>query len=117
MSAQDAVKAAEDAYNAQDLERVAALFDPDVKVWWDGKPFLEGRDAVLAFEGNNFASWTDFKIKKTLHVADGDNLAVEWTCSFTRKSTGKRETINGAEFWKLKGGRLIEWRAFAVSGD
>jgi uncharacterized protein (TIGR02246 family) len=116
MTPHEVVQAAADAYNSQDLERVAALFHPDVDVWWGGNKFLHGREAVVNFERGNFESWTDFKIEKTLHVANGDDLAVEWTCSFTRKATGKRETINGAEFWKLKDGQLFEWRAFSVEG-
>lgn len=109
------VKAAEDAYASQNLERVAALFHRDVEVWWNGNKTLTGRAAVVESEGKNFASWTDFTIHKTLHVANGDDLGVEWTCSYTSKATGKRETVNGAEFWKLKDGQLIEWRAFSTT--
>ncbi len=117
MTHEEIVRAAEAAYTSQDLARVRALFDPDVVVWWDGVEKFHGVEEVIAFESANFASWTGFRIAKTLLVADGDKLAVEWDCSFVPKATGKRMRVLGAEFWKLRNGRLIEWRAWSKNYD
>lgn len=113
MTPEEIVKKAEDAYNAKDIERVKDLFHPDVIVYWDGKKVMEGRNQVVEFERNNFANTTDFHLKKTLRVANGDMLGVEWAGEFTVKDSGKRHEMFGGEFWKLQDGRLIEWRAYS----
>jgi nuclear transport factor 2 (NTF2) superfamily protein len=112
MTPEEIVKLAENAYNSQDIEKVKGLFHPDVVVYWDGKKILEGREQVVEFERNNFASMTDFHLKKTMRAASGDTIAVEWTGNFIDKESGKKFEMFGAEFWKLRDGLLFEWRAY-----
>src|SRR5688500_15662971 len=112
MNAEEIVRKAEAAYAAQDLELVKDLFDPNVIVYWDGKKLAGGRDAVIKLEEENFASWRDFRIKKTLRTASGDTIAVEWECSFTEKATGNRVEFFGGEFWTIRNNRLVEWHAY-----
>jgi uncharacterized protein (TIGR02246 family) len=114
MTPEEIVKKAEEAYAAQDIELVADLFAPDVVVFWNGKQILEGRDQVVEFERNNFASWTDFKIKKTLRAASGDTIAVEFEISYVDKKSGKFAELFAGEFWRMRDGRLSEWRAYSA---
>jgi uncharacterized protein (TIGR02246 family) len=113
MTPEEIVQKAETAYAAQDIELVADLFDPNVVVYFDGKKVMEGREQVVEFTRNIFASWTDYKIKKTLRAASGDTIAVEWEGSFVDKQSGEFTEMYGGEFWKMSDGRLIEWRAFS----
>ena len=113
MTPEEIVQKAEAAYAAQNIELVADLFDPDVVVYWNGKKIMEGRDQVVEFERSNFASWTDFKIKKTLRAASGDTIAVEWEGSYLDKQSGELTEMYGGEFWKMREGRLVEWRAYS----
>lgn len=83
-------------------------------VYWDGKKVMEGRDQVVQFERDNFASWTDFKIKKTLRAASGDWIAVEWEGSFVDKKSGITRAMYGGEFWKIRNGCLVEWIAYST---
>jgi len=112
MTPEDIVRKAEAAYMAQDFDLLRDLFDPEVVVYWGGKKLLEGREQVVEFERKKFASRTNFKIKKTLRAASGDTIAVEWAGSFVLKESGKLIEMHGAEFWKMRNDRLVEWRAY-----
>ena len=114
MTPEEIVQKAEEAYAAQDIELVTDLFAPDVVVFWNGKKILEGRDQVVEFERNNFASWTDFKIKKKLRAASGDTIAVEFEISYVDKKSGEPVELFAGEFWRIRDGRLFEWRAYSA---
>ena len=70
-------------------------------------------DQVVEYEREKYATRSDFKIKKRLQAASGDTIAVEWQGSFVDKESGKLVEVHGAEFWKMRNGRLIEWRAYS----
>jgi nuclear transport factor 2 (NTF2) superfamily protein len=109
------VASAEAAYRSQDLAQIMALMHPDIVIYWNGVKVAEGLDAARAFHLDQlgFGSKTrhDYQLHKTLRAADGDTIAVEWESSY-RNDDG--QVVHGAagEFWTMRYGLLIEWRAY-----
>ena len=91
------VRLAEEAYRARDLDAVMALFHPDAIVRWNGQRVASGADEVRRFHverlGFGEDRTRDDEVTKTVRVADGDTIAVEWTSS----------TRAGADLLTLRG--------------
>ena len=114
-SADQSVAAAERAYQHQDLTEIMALMHPDIVIYWNGRRVAEGLDEARRFhtEHLGFGSKTrhDYQLRKTLRAADGDTISVEWESSYR---TDDGQTVRGVagEFWTMRYGLLIEWRAY-----
>jgi nuclear transport factor 2 (NTF2) superfamily protein len=114
-SADQSVAAAERAYQHQDLTEIMALMHPDIVIYWNGRRVAEGLDEARRFhtEHLGFGSKTrhDYQLRKTLRAADGDTITVEWESSYR---TDDGQTVRGVagEFWTMRYGLLIEWRAY-----
>jgi putative hydrolase of the HAD superfamily len=114
-TAEQAVARAEAAYRSQDLSQIMPLLHPDIVIYWNGVKVAEGLDQARQFHTNSlgFGRTTrhDYLLHKTLRAADGDTICVEWTSSY-RTDDGR--TVRGAagEFWTMRYGLLIEWRAY-----
>ena len=108
MTPEEIVKQAEAAFQAQDIELIEDLFDPEVVVYMNGKKLFEDREQYIEFEKKVFDSWKDFNNKITLRAASGDTIAVEFKVSAILLEDEKQVEIYGAEFWKMRNNRLIE---------
>jgi putative hydrolase of the HAD superfamily len=101
------VRVAEEAYRARDLDAVMAVFHPDAIVRWNGQRVASGADEVRRFHverlGFGEDRTRDDEITKTVRVADGDTIAVEWTSS----------TRAGADLLTLRGDLIVEWHAYS----
>jgi uncharacterized protein (TIGR02246 family) len=119
---EDLVRKAEAAYMSLDIDRMMALFDPDVVQYFNGKKRIEGRDALRQDHLDGFLRTLpdgtpgiqDYRLMKTLRMACGDMMGVEFASSFVDRRTGQFVDEHGAEFWRIKGDRLIEWHAYAT---
>ncbi len=114
-TADQAVAAAEAAYRSQDLSQIMALLHPDIVIYWNGERVAEGLDAARQFhlQRLGFGSGTrhDYELHKTLRAAEGDTICVEWQSSYT-DAQGRRVRGRAGEFWTMRYGLLIEWRAY-----
>ncbi|MGZ4769465.1 MAG: HAD-IA family hydrolase [Ilumatobacteraceae bacterium] len=114
-AADQAVAAAEAAYRSQDLSRIMALLHPDIVIYWNGERVAEGLDAARQFhlQRLGFGSGTrhDYELHKTLRAAEGDTICVERESSYTDEQ-GRRVRGRAGEFWTMRYGLLIEWRAY-----
>jgi len=114
-SADHLVAAAEAAYRSQDVAQIMALMHPDIVIYWNGVKVAEGLEAARAFhiERLGFGSKTrsDYQLRKTLRAADGDTICVEWESSY-RTEDGRLVHGTAGEFWTMRYGLLIEWRAY-----
>ncbi len=114
-SADQLVAAAEAAYRSQDLSQIMPLLHPDIVIYWNGRKVAEGLDAARAFhtERLGFGSTTrhDYQLDKTLRAADSDTICVEWRSSY-RTDDGRLVRGVAGEFWTMRYGLLIEWRAY-----
>jgi len=117
------VRKAEAAYASMDIDRVMDLFNRDIVQYWNGKKRIEGWDELRQDHLEGFLrvfpdgspGIQNFSIKKTLRMACGDMIGVEWVSSCLDRRTGEWEEDRGAEFWWIKGDRLSEWHAYAAT--
>ena len=76
----------------------------------------EGHEQIRAFHreklGFGRPPRADYRLQKTLRAADGDTIGVEWV-STHRRDDGTEVRHCGGEFWTVRYGRLIEWKAYA----
>jgi putative hydrolase of the HAD superfamily len=109
------VAAAEAAYRSQDVSQIMPLLHPDIVIYWNGRKVAEGLEQARQFHANRlgFGSTTrhDYELHKTLRAADGDTICVEWQSSY-RTDDGRLVRGAAGEFWTMRYGLLIEWRAY-----
>jgi putative hydrolase of the HAD superfamily len=114
-SADQAVAAAEAAYGSQDLSQIMRLYHPDIVIYWNGVKVAEGLEAARDFHTQQLGFGTkvrgDYQLRKTLRAADGDTICVEWESSY-RTDDGQLVRGRAGEFWTMRYGLLIEWRAY-----
>jgi putative hydrolase of the HAD superfamily len=109
------VAAAEAAYRSQDLTRIMGLLHPDIVIYWNGQKVAEGLDAARQFHidrlGFGSATRRQYELHKTLRAAEGDTICVEWESSYEDEQ-GRLVRGRAGEFWTMRYGLLIEWRAY-----
>ena len=114
-TADQLVAAAETAYRSQDLSQIMPLLHPDIVIYWNGEKVAEGLDAARKFHTQRlgFGSTTrrDYELHKTLRAAEGDTICVEWQSSY-RDADDRLVRSRAGEFWTIRYGLLIEWRAY-----
>ena len=114
-TADQLVAAAETAYRSQDLSQIMRLLHPDIVIYWNGEKVAEGLDAARQFHTQRlgFGSTTrhDYELHKTLRAAEGDTICVEWESSY-RDDDDRLVRGRAGEFWTMRYGLLIEWRAY-----
>ena len=80
-SARQKVKAAQDAWNTRDPEKVSLAYTPDSK-WRNRDEFFEGREEIVAFLKRKWARELDYRLEKNLWCFTGNRIAVrcEYEC-------------------------------------
>ena len=76
-SAHQKVKAAQDAWNTRDPEKVALAYTPDSK-WRNRDEFFEGREAIREFLKRKWARELDYRLEKNLWCFTGNRIAVRF---------------------------------------
>lgn len=113
-------KGFEEAYVAahanQDIEFLREGFHPDVEIFLNGRPLVEGRDAYLAYWEPMLPTMRDFALTKTCRGVDGNQITVTYECSFTTPD-GDTRLGYGIELWDMEDGQLRRWKHFAAEVD
>jgi nuclear transport factor 2 (NTF2) superfamily protein len=75
------VKAAQDAWNTRDPEKVALAYTEDSK-WRNRDEFFEGREEIVAFLKRKWARELDYRLQKNLWCFTDNRIAVrfEYEC-------------------------------------
>ncbi len=110
MTPEEIVKFAEDAHASMDVDRMLECFEPDIVAYWNGRRIAGNKKELEAWYHGFFDGQRDFTLTKTLRVADGDRMAVEWTHRRT-DAEGREFEAFAAEIWYLRNDRLCEWHA------
>ncbi|HWM22447.1 MAG TPA: DUF1348 family protein [Ilumatobacteraceae bacterium] len=110
------VRAAEHAYQAQDLDAIMQLFHPEIVIYWNGERVAMGHADARRFHVETLGigrptDRRDERLSKTLRAVQGDTVGVEWVSSYTT-SDGKQMRGAGGEFWTMNGDLVIEWHAY-----
>jgi uncharacterized protein len=76
-SARQKVKAAQDAWNSRDPEKVSLAYTPDSR-WRNRDEFFEGREEIVAFLKRKWARELDYRLEKNLWCFTGNRIAVRF---------------------------------------
>src|SRR5690349_2339525 len=81
------VKAAEDAWNSRDPERVALAYTPDSQ-WRNRTEFFTGREAIKAFLRRKWAKELDYRLMKELWCYTDNCISVRFEYEWRDADTG-----------------------------
>jgi uncharacterized protein (TIGR02246 family) len=99
------------AWREGDVDAIMADYAPDVVLIAPGVR-LEGLDALRASNTRYLAEFTDINAELTRVIVDGDQGALEWTWSETRRADGLRRSVDDAIVFVLREGRIVYWHEY-----
>jgi nuclear transport factor 2 (NTF2) superfamily protein len=98
-SARLKVRAAEDAWNTCDPERVAGAYTPD-SVWRNRSEFVEGRDQIVEFLRAKWQRELDYALRKELWAFHDNRIAVRFQYEW-HDADGQWFRSYGNENWEF----------------
>lgn len=107
------VRAAEDAWNIRDPERVALAYTEDSD-WRNRTEFLRGRDAIRAFLRRKWATELDYRLKKELWGFRDNRIAVRFEYEF-HDAAGQWYRAYGNELWEFDDTGLMARRYASIN--
>jgi len=93
------VRAAEDAWNTRDPERVAGAYTPDSQ-WRNRSEFIRGREEIVAFLTRKWQRELDYALRKCLWAFTDDRIAVRFQYEW-HDETGQWWRSYGNENWEF----------------
>ena len=100
------------AWEEGDLEAIAVGYAPDVVLIAPGGIRLAGLAALRESNARYFAEYTDIRVELKRVILDGDQGALEWTWSETRRADGKRRSVDDAIVFELRAGKIVYWAEY-----
>jgi nuclear transport factor 2 (NTF2) superfamily protein len=97
--ARQKVKAAQDAWNTRDPEKVSLAYTPDSR-WRNRDEFFEGREEIVAFLKRKWARELDYRLEKNLWCFTGNRIAVRFEYE-SRDKDGQWWRSHGNELWEF----------------
>ena len=99
------------AWQEGDLEAIMADYAPGVvHITPSGR-----RVGTAVMRENNaryLAEYTDFRAALTRLILDGEQGALEWTWSETRRADGRRRSVDDAIIFVLRDRKIVYWREY-----
>ena len=92
-------RAAEDAWNSRDPERVALAYTPDTE-WRNRADFVKGRADVVAFLRRKWAKELDYRLIKEVWAWQGNRIAVRFAYEW-HDDSGNWCRSYGNENWEF----------------
>ena len=112
-TARQKVKAAQDAWNTRDPEKVSLAYTEDSK-WRNRDEFFEGREEIVAFLKRKWARELDYRLEKNLWCFTGNHIADR--CEFeSHDSEGRWWRSHGNELWEFDENGLMERRDASIN--
>ncbi|WP_040780438.1 nuclear transport factor 2 family protein [Nocardia pneumoniae] len=112
-SARLKVRAAEDAWNTRDPERVAAAYTED-SVWRNRDEFLTGRDAIVEFLTRKWSIENGYALRKDLWAFEGNRIAVRFQYEW-HDDSGRWWRSYGNEQWEFAPDGLMSRREASIN--
>lgn len=112
-SATAKVRAAEDAWNSRDPERVALAYSPD-SIWRNRDEFLRGRDAIRAFLIHKWDRELDYRLVKSIWSFSDERIAVRFQYEY-RRLHGNWYRAYGNELWEFDEAGLMRRREASIN--
>lgn len=107
------VRAAEDAWNTRDPQRVALAYTPD-SVWRNRAEFLAGRDAIVQFLIRKWNKELDYRLIKELWAFHGNRIAVRFAYEWHDDSGGWFRSY-GNENWEFDENGYMRHRIASIN--
>lgn len=98
-SARKKVKAAQDAWNSRDPEKVSLAYTPDSR-WRNRDEFFEGREEIVAFLKRKWGRELDYRLQKNLWCFTENRIAVRFEYE-SRDEAGQWWRSHGNELWEF----------------
>ncbi len=112
-SARRKVKAAEDAWNTRDPEKVSLAYTEDSR-WRNRDEFFEGREEIVAFLERKWARELDYRLMKELWCYAGNRISVRFEYE-SRDADGQWWRSHGNEHWEFAENGLMKRRDASIN--
>jgi uncharacterized protein (TIGR02246 family) len=99
------------AWEQGDLAAIMADYAPDVVLIAPGVRH-DGVESLRVSNARYLAEYADIRIELTRLIVDGDQGALEWTWSETRRSDGHRRSAEDAIVFVLRDGKIAYWHEY-----
>ena len=107
------VRAAENAWNSRDAERVSLAYTPD-SAWRNRSEFLTGREAIVAFLERKWAQELDYRLIKELWAFTDNRIAVRFAYEW-HNADGHWYRSYGNENWEFAANGLMRRRIASIN--
>ncbi len=107
------VRAAEDAWNTRDPERVSLAYSPD-SLWRNRSEFVHGRQEIVAFLTRKWARELEYRLIKELWAFDGARIAVRFAYE-SHDPEGQWWRSYGNENWEFNAEGLMIRRHASIN--
>lgn len=107
------VRAAEDAWNSRDPERVSLAYSPDSE-WRNCDLFLRGRDEIRAFLQQKWSRENEYRLVKSLWGFRNNRIAVRFQYEW-HDSEGRWHRSYGNELWEFDSDGLMRRREASIN--
>lgn len=112
-SAKKKVRAAEDAWNTRDAERVAGAYTLDSR-WRNRAEFFQGREAIVAFLRRKWAKELDYRLIKELWAFHEHHIAVRFQYEW-HDDSGNWFRAYGNEQWEFEENGYMRRREASIN--
>ncbi|SFK48269.1 nuclear transport factor 2 family protein [Lysobacter sp. cf310] len=107
------VRAAEDAWNSRDPQRIALAYSHD-SAWRNRAEFFNGRPAIVDFLTRKWAKELDYRLIKELWAHGEDRIAVRFAYEW-RDEAGQWFRAYGNENWEFDADGLMRQRHASIN--
>ncbi len=108
------VKAAEDAWNSRDPERVALAYTEDSQ-WHNRTEFFTGREAIKEFLRRKWAKELGYRLMKELWAYTDNRISVRFEYEWRDADTGQTYRTHGNEHWEFDDAGLMQRRDMSAN--
>ncbi len=108
------VKAAEDAWDSRDPERVALAYTIDSQ-WRNRAEFFTGREAIKEFLTRKWKKELDYRLMKELWAYTGNRISVRFEYEWRDAETGQWNRTHGNEHWEFDEEGLMRRRDMSAN--
>ncbi|MEO0882269.1 MAG: nuclear transport factor 2 family protein [Pseudomonadota bacterium] len=112
-TARQKARAAEDAWNSQDPEKISLAYTPDSR-WRNRDEIFSGRDAIVEFLTRKWAKELDYRLIKEVWAAEGNRIAVRFAYEW-HDASGQWYRAYGNENWQFDENGLMAERHASIN--
>ena len=107
------VRAAEDAWNSRDPQRVSLAYSLD-SIWRNRSEFVQGRDAIRQFLARKWSVELDYRLMKDLWTFESNRIAVRFQYE-DHDAQGQWWRAYGNELWEFDPYGLMRRREASIN--